>query len=238
MSLFDFLLTTVVMSVGAALHGSVGIGLALVAAPLLLLIDPTFVPGPLILAGLFLVLAMALREGRAADRGELIWAVVGCIVGTGAAAVVLTVTSPSAFDLVFGLMLLLAVGLSLVPRTIPVDRRMVFGAGALSGLMGTTTSIGGPPLALVFQKSSAPRLRATMAVYFVAAGTLALGGLAIAGRFWLAEIERGAYLMPGLVLGLLVSNRTRSWLRIDLVRPAILALCAIAGFAILIRFFS
>jgi len=36
---------------GAIVQGSVGVGLSLVAAPALVAIDPTFIPGPLLIVG-------------------------------------------------------------------------------------------------------------------------------------------------------------------------------------------
>ncbi|OSP39984.1 hypothetical protein B7767_28705 [Streptomyces sp. 13-12-16] len=53
-----------------------------------------------------------------------------------------------------------------VPRA---RRSSVFLAGTASGLMGTATSIGGPPMAMVWQRLSGPRLRATMSAFFLAA---------------------------------------------------------------------
>jgi uncharacterized membrane protein YfcA len=211
--------------------------MALVAAPILLLIDTALVPGPLIVSGLILVAGMAVREFDAAEPRDMAWAVTGCAFGTAAAAAVLIVIDPGAFELVFGLMLLVAVGLSVVKTDIRPSKWLVLGAGTISGLMGTTTSVGGPPLAFIYQHSTGPRLRATMSVYFLAAGTLAVGGLALAGRFGLGELKLSLYLIPGLVVGLLVSNHTRGWLKKEYVRPAVLLLCSVAALFVLARYF-
>ena len=42
----------VIMAIGCALQAAVGFGFALFSAPLLLLIDPRFVPGPILLAAI------------------------------------------------------------------------------------------------------------------------------------------------------------------------------------------
>ena len=52
---------------GAVLQGSVGFGLGLVGVPLLVLIDPVFVPGPLLLGAFLLNLLISLREQTAID---------------------------------------------------------------------------------------------------------------------------------------------------------------------------
>lgn len=225
------------MAVAAALHGSVGLGMALVAAPLLILIDPALVPAPIIVNALVLLLAMVIRERSDIVVGEVSWAVLGCTVGTAGAATLLLVIPSEAFSLVFGFMLLAGVAISIVRWSGSPGPLMEFGAGALSGLMGTTTSIGGPPLALAYQNYPAAKLRGQLSVYFLAAGVLALGGLFVADRFGLKEIRLSAYLIPGTLLGLLISNKTRKWLRSKYVRPAVLTLCTVAAVLILVRYF-
>ena len=62
------LLAVLIVTCGIALQTVVGIGYGLVAAPLLYLIDPVYVPGPILLVGLGLALMMVIRERR-----ELRW---------------------------------------------------------------------------------------------------------------------------------------------------------------------
>ena len=50
----DLLLAISVVTIGSVIQGSVGFGLGPLAVPLLVLLDPIFVPGPLILAALLL----------------------------------------------------------------------------------------------------------------------------------------------------------------------------------------
>jgi len=234
----DLLAISAIMMAGAMLQGSVGLGLALVAAPFLLLIDPALVPGPLMANGFVLVLAMTVRERRAVDISSVSWAVAGAVLGSGAAVILLKLIPFEAFALVFGLVLLAGVGLSAMKWAGLPSRGLIFAAGAVSGLMGTTTSIGGPPLALAFQNSEGEHLRATMSVYFVAASLLALGGLAIVGRFGLAEMKLAAYLLPGMLVGLYFSNYTRHHFRPEYVRRVVLSLSTIAAAVILLRYFS
>ncbi|MFV1981811.1 MAG: TSUP family transporter [Rhodothermia bacterium] len=234
----DLLAISAVMMAGAILQGSVGLGLGLVAAPFLLMIDPALIPGPLMANAFVLVLAMTIRERRAVDITSVSWAVAGAALGSGAAVILLKLIPFEAFTLLFGLVLLAGVGLSAMKWTGLPSRGLIFAAGAVSGLMGTTTSIGGPPLALVFQNSKGEHLRATMSVYFVAASLLALGGLAIAGRFGVAEMKLAAYLLPGMLAGLYVSNYTRHHFRPEYVRRVVLILSTIAAAVILLRYFS
>ena len=81
---------TIVM-VGATLQGSVGFGLGMLAAPLLLLIDPMFVPAPLLTAALALTLLVAKRERRAIDFRGIGWVLLGRLPGAFLGAFVLSV---------------------------------------------------------------------------------------------------------------------------------------------------
>ena len=83
-----FAICFLVTMVAAAVHGSAGMGFALIAAPMLVLIDATLVPGPLLAAGLTLTVMMAIRERRAIDVWGLGWAL------TAAAVAVVVKTLP------------------------------------------------------------------------------------------------------------------------------------------------
>jgi uncharacterized membrane protein YfcA len=226
------------MAVACALHGSVGFGMALVAAPLLILIDPTLVPAPIIVTALLLLVGMILRERTAVSVSDVAWPVAGCAVGVAAATALLIMIPPDAFLLVFGIALLLIVGVSMARWAGEPTPRLTLAAGFLSGLMGTTTSIGGPPLALAYQNASAPRLRTTLSVYFTAGALLSLTGLAAAGRFGIKELELSAFLIPGMLVGLVISHWTKDWLRPEFVRPAVLIFSTAAALIILVRYFS
>ena len=58
----------VVVAVTSAVHGAVGFGMNLLAVPALVLLDPTFVPGPAVAVGLVLSVLVAGRERSPVDR--------------------------------------------------------------------------------------------------------------------------------------------------------------------------
>ena len=57
-----------IVLVGSATQASIGVGLGLIAAPTLSLIDPSFIPGALTLSIPPLVIGMAWRERQHIDR--------------------------------------------------------------------------------------------------------------------------------------------------------------------------
>jgi hypothetical protein len=228
------LIAIAIVAVAAALQASIGFGLAIVAAPLLALIDRAYVPGPLIASGTCLALIMSVREWRAMDVAGVRNAVGGRVIGVIPAAYALHVASARTYDLLFATLVLAAVGLSLSRPDVRATPRSVFAAGIASGFMGTITSIGGPPLALVYQSARGPELRATLAGAFLLGSMLSLIALAVIGRFGADELAHAAVLIPGIVLGVLVSRPFLHWLDRG-ARPLVLSLSTASALAVLAR---
>src|SRR5690606_33199689 len=109
----ELLLAVLIVALGTAVQASIGFGLAMIAAPLLLLIDPALVPGPVIVTALVLSLWVAWLDRAAIDLRHFKVAIAGRLVGTPPAALLLGSVSAATFDLVFGALVLVAVALSL-----------------------------------------------------------------------------------------------------------------------------
>lgn len=235
LSLVEWLLAAGVVIVAAVVQGSIGFGVALLAAPLLYLIDPRFVPAPVIVISLALNVLVYAREREAVDPFEVGRVLVGVVLGTVAAALVLRMVSPETLGLLFGVLVLLAVGLSIGLRPPEPGWRLLVGAGGLAGFMGTATSIGGPPLALVFQRRHGTHLRGTLAACFLPSSLLSLAALYWAGHFGATELVIGLSLFPAVVAGFRVSYRTAGLLDGRWLRGAVLAVSALAGAAAIAR---
>lgn len=220
---------------GALLQGSVGFGLGLIGVPLLVLIDPVYVPGPVLLAALCLNLLIFLREHHAIHIKGLHWAVVGRIVGAIFGAMILIAIPQKSVSVMFGVMVLLAVGINLAGFHLTMTSKNIFGAGVASGIMGTTSSIGGPPMALVYQKHKGPTIRGTLSGIFIFGTIISLIALTIIGRFGLREIKTTSVLLPGVFLGFLLSNRSTKILDRGFTRPAVLITSAISGIVVILR---
>src|SRR6516164_5526172 len=91
--ILPLVLATAIIAPASALQAVSGMGMALLAAPLLVLIDPAFVPGPMLCAVMALSAAVARRDRAAIDRSVLTMALVGLLAGTmiGAALLALFV---------------------------------------------------------------------------------------------------------------------------------------------------
>lgn len=234
-SLVPLALATLIVAVGAALQSSVGFGLALFAAPLLNLIDPKLVPGPLIVATMVVLIASALREREAMDLRGVGWVIAGRLPGAVLGAIALRMLAPSTLSVTIGMLVLLAVGLSLHRGELPRSRPMLVGAGLLSGIMGTTAAIGGPAVAVLYQREAGPLVRSTLAGYFIVGAVMSLVALSLVGRLGRAEVELGIAMIPGILLGIAVANPARRFLDRGYTRNAILLVSAAAGFSAVVR---
>ena len=80
--------------------------------------------------------------------------------------------------------------------------------GALSGIMSTTTGMGGPPLVIYFAYTHlVPQvLRATCVMYFFFGNVTTLGAFVLSGVDLWPAISEAVYLLPGLALGLICGH--------------------------------
>ncbi len=227
----EWLAATAVLIIGTVIQGSVGFGVALFGAPILFWIDPVLVPGPMLVVGMAAPLLILARERRALDTGGIQWAIPGQLAGSAMAGAVLAQVDEARLSLLFGILVLVAVALSLVAGSPRPTGPKLLGGGLLSGFMATATSIGGPPLALAYQGVHGARLRASLSAVFVVGGVAALGALAWIGRFGVAELLLGLSLLPGIVIGFWISGYTARALDKRWLRGAILGISAAAGLA-------
>ena len=231
----ELAIASAVVAVGAMVQGSVGFGLGLLAAPTLMLIDARLVPGPLLVASLALTLLLSHRERAAIDVTGLTWALGGRLVGVTAGASTLAVLTQGDIALAFGLMVLASVvlsasGLHLAPRP-----GTLVAAGVLSGFMGTVTAIGGPPIALLYQRADGPRVRGTLSALFAVGISLSLVSLRLVDRLGPLEFVLAAALLPAIVVGFAVSAVTSRVLDRGLTRIAILVVSGVVGVVLLLR---
>jgi len=230
-----FVLVTFLVAVGSLLQGSIGFGLGVFAVPFLLLIDPRFVPAPLLASAMWLNVLLARREWDHVDRWALKWALSGRVIGVSVAISALAVLPRDALGTLFGTLVLIAVGLSASGLHVSPKRWVLFGAGTLSGFMGTTVSIGGPPMALVYQREAGPKIRGTLAAYFTVGVTISLVGLSMVGRFGTREILLSLQLVPGVLVGFFLSRAAARRLDRGYIRKAVLVVSAAAAVGVILR---
>ncbi|MDP9435581.1 MAG: sulfite exporter TauE/SafE family protein [Actinomycetota bacterium] len=225
----------VAVLVGAAVQGAVGLGLGLVAAPVFALLDPTLVPATILLTTSLLPLLTAARELEGVDWRGLGFALPARVLGTGAGAWVVVTQPATTVAVVVAVVVLGAVGLSVTTWDARPTPGALVAAGLVSGVSGTATSVGGPPVALLYQRAEGRVLRATMGVYFLVGNVVSLTVLAGAGEVGLRDVGRAAVLVPFVVVGFLISGPLRRRVDGPSLRRAVLLLSAGSAVLLLLR---
>jgi uncharacterized protein len=213
----------VFVALGGFVQSGVGLGLGLVGAPVVTLLDPALMPGSMLVAGASLPLLILARESWHTDWRGVSWALAGRVVGTLGGIWVLAVVSLRALGIVVGGMVLAVVALSAVNAVVPRNRVTLLTAGVVSGVTGTATSIGGPPVALLYQGESGPKVRATLSVFFCVGNSIALIALASSGHLPGRDVAAGLVFIGCAAAGFAVAAGLRRFLDAGRTRAAVLA---------------
>ncbi len=219
--------------IGAVVQGGVGFGLGLVAAPIITVLDPTVMPGAIQVVNCTLPLFTLAAEWRRVDWRGLGYGLLGRLPGSLVGAFIVVYVSTRALGVFVGVMVLIAVAVTASAVAIPRNGGTLTGAGFLSGITGTATGIGGPPMAIVYQHAKGPQIRATLAMYFFLSAAQSLAILAIVGRLPGRSALAGAVLIPFMVVGFAVSGPLRRFLDGGRVRMGILVVAAASAFVLI-----
>jgi len=107
-------------------------------------------------------------------------------------------------------------------------------AGVLSGVGGTTSGIGGPPMAVAFRNSAGPAIRSTLATFFAVGALLSIGSLAVVGEVDGPRLVAGLVLVPFVVVGYLASGWLRRRVSPLTLRAAVLVLSGLSAVVLLV----
>jgi len=235
MGVTEFSAATLAVVVGSIVQVTSGVGGGFIIVPLLAWVDLGLVPAPLIFASLSLSTIMAFRERGAIDWAHIPATLIGLIPGSLAGAYVLSSVPTNSLGIVFGTVILLGILITTAGIEIRPTCVTALISGALGGAMGTTSGIGAPLLALLYQRESGPRVRATLAMLYTGASILILVVLFGFDKFSVAEARSGLLLMPGFLLGYWVANRFTVHLDRGGTRIAVLCVSAAAAIALIVR---
>jgi len=224
-----FLLIGFLIALSAFMQGVGGVGFTMLVAPVALMISPELVPGPLLTLGFLMAFMSVLRELSDVNWGLALVGIAGRGVGAVVAVIALASLSGTLLDIVFASLILIAVLLSMSGLNIQPTRPNIGVAGIVSGVMGTITSVGSPPLAITFQHGAPAVVRATLATIFTSGTALSIIALIASGHYELQEAVLGTTLIPFLLLGFWLSNRARHYVSAPLLRRWLLIFCALTA---------
>ncbi|GHE22134.1 sulfite exporter TauE/SafE family protein [Halomonas urumqiensis] len=229
-----FALLALATGVAAFIQGAVGIGFALIVAPVMGLVRPDLLPIALLILMLPLNGYVGLRERDAIDWKGVGWVSMGRLPGTLAGLGILVVMSANGLNQLIGASTILAVLAALFAPVFQPGRSACAAVGVITGVTETATGVGGPPLALLYQHRPGPVLRSTIALCFLVGELVSLAILAVAGQFqphqWLWALS----LLPALAVGSITSRMMHHRLNARRLRLGVLSFAMISGIVLLI----
>ncbi|PRY38240.1 sulfite exporter TauE/SafE family protein [Umezawaea tangerina] len=229
------LLAGVVVTLGGLVQGLAGFGLALVAVPILALLDPSLLPVPILITAMTHSVLSLAREHRHVDWHGVGWAMIGRLPGTAIGVLLVDSLDQKRFSLLIGVVVLASVLLSITTWTPRPTKVSLVIAGLTSGSFGTAMSVGGPPVAMLYQNSPGALVRSTLAAYFVLGSITSVTGLAIAGQVHTPQLLTGLLLIPFLILGFLLSSPLRKLVDTNGIRTPVLVLSTITAVTLIVR---
>lgn len=225
----------VVVVVASTVQSSVGMGHGLIAAPLLRLLHPELLPGPIVMAGFFVSVGLAARNSRRSDLVEVVPALAGRLFGIGIAIGLLATLSEGGLTIVIGGIVLAIVALRLFGFEVARSTRSLTVAGVASGIGGAIAALGGAPMGLLYeQHTSARDFRGPMGAFLVVGSFLTIVSLVIFGELDGEAALLGMTLLPPIVVGWVLARWVTPFVDRGFLRPAVFVLSASAAAVLIV----
>lgn len=228
-------IASVIVFLGAFTQSLIGFGLAVVASPLLYIVDPELVPAPVIVMGFTIALLTLLRERGHLEFNDLQYALMGRVPGGFIGASLLLFAPQPILGLAIATIVAVAVVLSLYKFSLPVNKVTLFGAGVVSGIFGNIAAIGGPPMAILLAGKDAAKFRAALSAFFIFSSTIALVILGVMGLLEIKHLWLSLMLLPSVFLGYLVAGKLVGNVDKHRTKMATLTLCGISALVLTVK---
>jgi uncharacterized membrane protein YfcA len=217
-----------------------GFGFALVMVPLLSLIwDVKLAVVTSALLSTVAILPLTVEVRRSIRPWKVVPLVLGSLLGIPVGIVILDRIHPEALKIMVAAVVIAASLVVYFAPRIRLERGGVGSpllAGALSGMLRASTSMGGPPavLYMLSRERQIEEFRSTLLAFFLPSSLLTVIGLTIAGRMTPEVLGTSAVALPALALGLLAGAWLRSRVQQEMFRTVVLAVLVFTGIGVII----
>lgn len=234
-----YLAACAIIILASAVQTSVGFGLGLVSAPILRLIEPDYVPGPMIVAGFVAILGVAYHEAQPSDLHIMKYAIFARLFGIFIGLYALSLLDKDRLTITIAIMVLSFAIIRATGFGFARSQKVLASTGLVAGITGTVAGLGGAPMALVMSHSSEARnFRGPMSVFMAFGTVMTLTALAINGRFGLRELLLGVGLIPPVFIGMKLGRQLTHIVDKGLLRPIVLGLSMTSAIVALISTFA
>lgn len=231
----ELLLCCGIVIFASALQVSIGMGFGMLASPLIALVKPELVPGSILTMGLFVAFAGAWRERENISMNELNLGTLGRVIGSIMAfGMLLLIPDVESFFIVFGVLMLIAIGMTAYGRNTPFSDKSLLNLSIVSGLMGSITAVGAPPMALIYHDKDPAVVRPTLNAFFFAGCVLGLISLGLSGWISTQDFIAAILFIPAMFVGILISQPFKK-LPSNLMSKLLLGLSATASILLIFK---
>jgi len=234
-SVWEYIVAALFIGAGAGTQACIGIGMGLIAGPILVVIEPTFVPGPMLLVASGVNLRNAVADRAALNRPALGRQLTAAPIGLVAGVALTSTLSDRSLAIAVSIFVLVAVAVQAVGFRPPEGRRADYAAGAGTAFSSAVAAVPGPVYAVFASHWKPEALRATLGTFMVAVAAAIIAANAAIGDFGLRQLWLGLALLPAVALGLPLGW----WLRPRLTGPRfriiVLSVAATSATVVLIR---
>lgn len=231
------------MGIGATLQRLSGMGVGLIGAPVAaIFLGPA--EGVLLINALALVNAGILTWQTRAyiDTRRLLLLGPVMVVGSIPAALIVRHMSPDWLLIIVGVLIIVALGISLAVRHLPaVDGKLgAWLAGSIGGFMNTLAGVAGPAITVYAmaakweQRSYAATLQP---LFLIAASLSILSKVLLGGMSVTSDIDAGYFLLGlgGMLVGIYVGTRLAGRVSRTSARAMAIAVAGLGGLSVAIR---
>lgn len=148
MTIITFSIVAITVLISAFVQGSTGMGFAMVAAPVVSIIDPSLIPVMLLVLMIPLNFYIAARERSEIHWYGVKWISVGRFAGTFFGLWILVIVNLHQLALLIGWSTLVAAVIALLAPKFTPNKPVLAIVGLITGVTETSTGVGGPPYAL------------------------------------------------------------------------------------------
>jgi len=227
------LLALAAVTLSTFVQFATGSGFGVLGGPLLMIVDPRLVPGPLLLLTLVVMAAVVVVERRGLRHLDLLWAALGGIPAAVGALWLVRVMDQQVTEVVVGAAIALGTIASLAGWRGRQNRGTLAAAGVLGGALSTIAATPGPPVVVVYRADDPSRYRANLSLFFLTTTLVSLAVYAVSGDLGRGDLEVAAWLVPGVGLGALVARVLVRRIPAGAIRPAALWLCLVSAVGLL-----
>jgi len=193
----------------AGISGVIGFGGGLAVVPFLVMLNPNFIPVPMVLASPAISGLIVWRERKSIDLSSVKWTAVGLAPGIAAGTATLVSLSQKTLGIFISLLLLAGTGLQMASKETRQTRSTLLGGGVLAGFMANTVGMPGVALAVSMSRFEGPVFRSTLNTCVVMMTVVSTTVLAVAGQIDIFHLVAAAVFVAAAFAGFLISGPVR-----------------------------